>query len=73
MTTSGIELGRGSAAGFFSGSAGAGCSVAGFPLPSGETGAGTISAGEEDSCSRASRGNSASSSTATTGAPGIRK
>jgi hypothetical protein len=65
-----MELGRGSAAGFFSGSAGAGCSVVGFPLSWGETGAGTTSAGE-DSCSRASKGKSASSSTAAIGAPGI--
>jgi hypothetical protein len=68
-----MELGRGSAAGFFSGSAGAGCSVVGFPLSWGETGAGTTSAGEEDSCSRASKGKSASSSTAAIGAPGIRE
>jgi|tagenome__1003787_1003787.scaffolds.fasta_scaffold20771037_3 hypothetical protein len=55
MTISGMELGSGSVAGFFSASAGVGCT--GFalsPAPSGFT----DSAGVGDSCSRASIGHS---------------
>jgi hypothetical protein len=72
MTTSGMELGSGSTAGFFSDSAAAGGSVLAFPLSWGEAGAG-ITSGVEDSCRCAWIGKSANNSRAKNGASGIRE